>query len=115
MALCKLRVFGSTFFVFSDYMKPPLRMSAIMKAPSICVFTHDSISVGEDGPTHQPIEQLSALRSIPNLLVFRPCDANETMEMWRYIALLEEEPAAAVLTRQDVPTLDRTKYGAASG
>jgi len=115
MALCGLRPFASTFFVFSDYMKPPIRMSAIMRVPSIFVFTHDSISVGEDGPTHQPIEQLSAMRSIPNLLVFRPCDANETLEMWRHIMTLVDEPAACVLTRQPVPTLDRSKYAPASG
>jgi len=115
LALCRLRPFCSTFLVFSDYMKPPIRMSAFMQLPCIWVFTHDSISVGEDGPTHQPVEQLSALRSIPNLLVFRPCDANETLEMWRHIAKLEEEPAAVILTRQDVPTLDRTKYASAEG
>lgn len=118
MTLCKLRSFGSTFFVFSDYMKPPLRMSAIMQVPSIWIFTHDSICVGEDGPTHQPIEQLTALRSIPNLLVFRPCDANETLEMWRHIATLDNEPAAAILSRQALPTLDRseaTGYAPAEG
>merc|ERR1719158_2763086 len=92
LALCKLRPFGSTFLVFSDYMKPPIRMSAFMKLPCIWVFTHDSISVGEDGPTHQPVEQLSALRSIPNLLVFRPCDANETLEMWKNIMTLQDDP-----------------------
>jgi len=115
LALCKLRPFGSTFCVFSDYMKPPIRLSAIMQVPCIWIFTHDSISVGEDGPTHQPIEQLSALRSIPNLLVFRPCDANEALEMWRHMIPLLDTPAAIVLTRQAVPTLDRTKYASASG
>jgi transketolase len=115
LALCKLRPFGSTFLVFSDYMKPPVRMSAFMGLPCIWIFTHDSISVGEDGPTHQPIEQLSALRSIPNLLVFRPCDANETSEMWKHIALIKEEPVATVLSRQDLPTLDRSKYASAEG
>eukprot|EP00929_Paragymnodinium_shiwhaense_P028029 TRINITY_DN16324_c0_g1_i3.p1 TRINITY_DN16324_c0_g1~~TRINITY_DN16324_c0_g1_i3.p1 ORF type:complete len:739 (-),score=133.82 TRINITY_DN16324_c0_g1_i3:291-2507(-) len=115
MALCGLRPFGSTFFVFSDYMKPPIRMSAIMRVPSIWIFTHDSVSVGEDGPTHQPIEQLSALRSIPELLVFRPCDANETLEMWKHILPLKDEPAAVVLTRQNVPTLDRSKFASAEG
>lgn len=115
LALCKLRPFASTFLVFSDYMKPAIRMSAAMRQACIWVFTHDSIALGEDGPTHQPVEQLSSLRSIPNLLVFRPCDANETVEMWRHIATLEEEPAAVVLTRQDVPTLDRTKYAPADG
>lgn len=115
MALCGLRPFGSTFFVFSDYMKPPIRMSAIMQVPSIWIFTHDSICVGEDGPTHQPVEQLSALRSIPNILCFRPCDANETVEMWRHIMLLQEMPAAAVLSRQALPTLDRTIFAPAEG
>lgn len=86
-----------------------------MRIPCIWVFTHDSIHVGEDGPTHQPIEQLSALRSIPDLLVFRPCDANETMEMWRHLMTLIDEPAAVVLTRQAVPTLDRTRYASAAG
>jgi len=115
LALCKVRPFGATFLVFSDYMKPPIRMSAFMRLPCIWIFTHDSISVGEDGPTHQPVEHLSALRSIPNLLVFRPCDANETLEMWRHVTKLEDCPAAVVLTRQDLPTLDRTKYGPAEG
>lgn len=115
LSLCGLRPFGSTFLVFSDYMKPPIRMAAIMQTPSIFIFTHDSISVGEDGPTHQPVEQISALRSIPNLQVFRPCDANETLEAWRHIISLEEVPAAIVLTRQPLPTLDRTKYGSAQG
>merc|ERR1740117_690373 len=96
-------------------MKPPLRMSAFMSLPCIWIFTHDSISVGEDGPTHQPVEQLSALRSIPHLLVFRPCDANETSEMWRHIVTLHEEPAAVILTRQAVPTLDRSTCASATG
>merc|ERR1719223_609311 len=115
LALCKLRPFGSTFLVFSDYMKPPVRMAAIMRLPCIWVFTHDSISVGEDGPTHQPIEQVSALRSVPNLVVYRPCDANEVLQMWRHITTLQEEPAAVVLSRQALPTLDRTKYAPAEG
>eukprot|EP00928_Gymnodinium_smaydae_P024607 TRINITY_DN19869_c0_g1_i1.p1 TRINITY_DN19869_c0_g1~~TRINITY_DN19869_c0_g1_i1.p1 ORF type:complete len:734 (-),score=86.67 TRINITY_DN19869_c0_g1_i1:261-2462(-) len=113
MALCKLRPFGSTFLVFSDYMKPPLRMSATMRAPCIWIFTHDSIGIGEDGPTHQPIEQLSALRSIPDLVVFRPCDANEVAESWRHLMTLYQ-PAAVVLSRQALPTLDRAKYGSAA-
>jgi transketolase len=115
MAVSRLRPFCSTFMVFSDYMKPPIRMSAIMEIPSIWVFTHDSIGVGEDGPTHQPIEQLAALRSIPGLYTFRPADANETLEMWKTIIPLTHEPAAVVLSRQALPTIDRTKYGAASG
>jgi len=115
LAVSKLRPFGSTFLVFSDYMKPPIRMSAIMEVPCIWVFTHDSIAVGEDGPTHQPVEHLAALRSIPGLFTFRPCDANEVLEMWKYIAELQQEPVALVLTRQAVPTLDRNRYAAASG
>merc|ERR1719215_1144316 len=95
-------------------MKPPIRMSAIMRAPCIWIFTHDSIGVGEDGPTHQPIEQLSALRSIPDLVVFRPCDANETVETWKVLTTLVQ-PAAIVLSRQPLPTLDRTKYGSSAG
>jgi len=115
MCLSKLRAFASTFMVFSDYMKPPIRMSAIMEIPSIWVFTHDSIGVGEDGPTHQPIEQLAALRSIPGLMTFRPCDANEVLEMWKHVMQLRAEPVAIVLSRQALPTLDRSKYGAAAG
>mmetsp|Transcript_52171 Transcript_52171/g.124325 ORF Transcript_52171/g.124325 Transcript_52171/m.124325 type:complete len:738 (+) Transcript_52171:134-2347(+) len=115
MALCGLRPFCATFLVFSDYMKPPIRLSAIMEIPSIWVFTHDSIGLGEDGPTHQPIEHLAALRSIPGLLTFRPCDANEVIETWKFIGKLTHEPAAVVLTRQAVPTLDRTQYAPASG
>mmetsp|Transcript_58651 Transcript_58651/g.104302 ORF Transcript_58651/g.104302 Transcript_58651/m.104302 type:complete len:741 (+) Transcript_58651:51-2273(+) len=115
LALCKLRPFGSTFLVFSDYMKPPIRMSAIMDVPSIFVFTHDSIGVGEDGPTHQPVEQLGALRAIPNILIFRPGDANECLEMWKYIMQLKSTPCAVVLSRQAVPTLDRQKHGSAVG
>merc|ERR1719361_91416 len=115
VALCKLRPFASTYLVFSDYMKPTVRMSAMMGTPCIFIYTHDSISIGEDGPTHQPIEQLSALRSIPHLLVFRPCDANETGEMWRHIVTLVDEPASAILSRQPLPTLDRSKYMPATG
>merc|ERR1719265_2322720 len=115
LALSRLRPFGSTFMVFSDYMKPPIRMSAIMEIPCIWIFTHDSNGVGEDGPTHQPIEQLSALRAVPGLLTFRPCDANECLEMWKFIAKLTHDPVAVVLTRQPVPTLDRSIYGSACG
>jgi transketolase len=114
MAISGLRPFCSTFMVFSDYMKPPLRLSAIMEIPCIWVFTHDSIGVGEDGPTHQPIEHLAALRSIPGLHTFRPCDANETLEMYKHIMKLRHEPAVVVLSRQPLPTLDRTKYAPAS-
>merc|ERR1719174_261107 len=97
LALCKLRPFCSTFLVFSDYMKPSLRMASFMKLPCIFIFTHDSISVGEDGPTHQPVEQLSALRSIPGILVMRPCDANEAMEMWKHIMILLDEQPEIIL------------------
>lgn len=115
MCISKLRPYASTFLVFSDYMKPPVRLSAIMEIPCIWIFTHDSIGVGEDGPTHQPVEHLAALRSIPGLMTFRPCDANEVLEMWKYIVPLKHDPVAVVLSRQAVPTLDREKYGSASG
>ncbi len=110
-----IRAFGATFFNFSDYMRASIRLSALMEIPSIFIFTHDSIGVGEDGPTHQPIEQLASLRAMPNLIVLRPGDANEVVEAWKIIAQLQHQPAALVLTRQNLPTLDRTKYAAASG
>jgi len=115
MALSKLRVFGSTFLIFSDYMRPAVRLSALMDLPVIYVFTHDSIGLGEDGPTHQPIEQLMSLRAIPRLVVIRPADANETTEAWRVAMETKEQPVALVLTRQAVPTFDRTKYASADG
>jgi transketolase len=115
MTLCGLRAYGATFFVFSDYCRPALRLAAIMKVPSIIVFTHDSIGVGEDGPTHQPVEHLAACRAIPRLLVLRPADANEVSEAWRITMRQTDRPVALILTRQDLPTLDRTKYAAASG
>ena len=115
MALSKLRVYGSGFFVFSDYARPPIRLAAIMELPVIHIFTHDSIGVGEDGPTHQPIEHLASLRAIPGLTVLRPGDANEIVEAWRFIMELEHEPTVLVLSRQAMPTLDRTKYAAAAG
>ncbi len=115
MALSKLRVYGSTFFIFSDYMKPAMRLAAIMEIPVIFIFTHDSIGVGEDGTTHQPIEQLPGLRAMPGLTVIRPGDANEVVEAWRTILKLRHEPVALLLTRQTLPTLDRTKYASASG
>jgi transketolase len=115
LSACKLRPVGSTFLVFSDYCKPGLRLSAIMELPVVYVFTHDSIGVGEDGPTHQPVEHLASLRAIPNLLVFRPADANEVVESWRAIAGYRHSPCALVLTRQAVPTLDRARYAPASG
>ena len=110
-----IRAFGATFFNFSDYMRASIRLAALMEAPSIFIFTHDSIGVGEDGPTHQPIEQLASLRAMPNLMVLRPADANEVVEAWKVIAQLQHQPVALVLTRQPLPTFDRTKYGAASG
>jgi transketolase len=115
MTLANLRGYGSTFLIFSDYMKPTIRLSAIMEIPAIWIFTHDSIGVGEDGPTHQPIEQLPTLRSVPGLITLRPGDANEVVEAWKVIMQLKKEPVALILTRQALPTLDRTKYGAAAG
>jgi transketolase len=115
MSLSKLRVFGSTFLIFSDYMRAAIRLSALMDQPVIYVFTHDSIGLGEDGPTHQPIEQLMSLRAIPRLVVIRPADANETAEAWRVAMQSTERPVALVLTRQAVPTFDRTKYASAEG
>jgi transketolase len=115
MAVCKVRAFGGTFFNFSDYMRPSIRLASLMELPTIYVFTHDSIGLGEDGPTHQPIEQLASLRAMPGLMLIRPADANEVVEAWKVIMQLEHEPAALVLSRQAVPTFDRTKYGAASG
>jgi transketolase len=110
-----IRAFGATFFNFSDYMRASIRLSALMEIPSIFIFTHDSIGLGEDGPTHQPIEQLASLRAMPNLVVLRPGDANEVVEAWKIIAQLQHQPVALVLTRQNIPTFDRTKFGAASG
>jgi transketolase len=115
LALSKLRPFGSGFMIFSDYMKPPIRLSALMELPVTFVFTHDSIGVGEDGPTHQPVEQLVGLRAIPGLVVLRPCDANEVAEAWRVIVEAKHEPHCIVLSRQALPTLDRGKYAPASG
>ncbi|MGH7109487.1 MAG: transketolase [Stellaceae bacterium] len=115
LALSKLRPYGSGFLIFSDYMKPPIRLGAIMELPVVTVFTHDSIGVGEDGPTHQPVEQIVALRAIPGLLVLRPADANEVAEAWRVVLSLKHEPACLILSRQNLPTLDRARYAPASG
>ncbi|MER7282384.1 transketolase [Dactylosporangium sp. NPDC000244] len=115
MALSKLRPYWSTFLIFSDYARGAIRLSALMEIPTVHIFSHDSIGVGEDGPTHQPVEQLVSLRATPGLLVFRPADANEVVESWRVVAGLRREPAALVLTRQPLPTLDRTKLAAAAG
>ncbi len=107
--------FGATFFVFSDYMRPPVRLSALSHLGSIWVFTHDSIGVGEDGPTHQPVEQLASLRAIPNLVTLRPADANEVREAWKIAIENRKRPTALLLTRQNLPTLDRNVYAPASG
>jgi transketolase len=115
LALSKVRAFGSGFLIFSDYMKPPIRLAALMELPVIYVFTHDSIGVGQDGPTHQPVEQLIALRSIPGLIVLRPADANEVAEAWRCVIKLKHQPACLVLSRQPLPTFDRKRYAPASG
>jgi transketolase len=110
-----VKPYCSTFFVFTDYMRPPIRLSALMKLDAVWIFSHDSVAVGEDGPTHQPVEHLAAMRAIPNLTVIRPADANETAEAWA--AIIEElhGPICLVLSRQNVPTLDRSVFAAASG
>jgi len=115
IAMSRLKVFNATFFNFTDYMKPSMRLAALMEVPVIYVMTHDSIGLGEDGPTHQPIEQLAGLRAMPNMLVLRPGDANEATEAWKMAVQQKSRPATLVLSRQAIPTLDRTKYGAASG
>ncbi len=112
---CKVRPYGSSFLIFSDYMRPALRLSALMEIPVIYIFTHDSIGVGEDGPTHQPVEQLASLRAIPGLVILRPADANEVAEAWRVIMELHHEPAVLVLSRQELPVFDRTKCAPAHG
>ncbi len=115
LSLSKIRPYGAGFLIFSDYGRPPIRLAAIMEIPVIYVFTHDSIGLGEDGPTHQPIEQLPSLRAIPGLITVRPGDANEVVEAWRYVISLRHEPALLILSRQKVPTLDRKKYASAKG
>jgi len=115
LSLCGVRPYGSGFFIFSDYGRPSLRLAALMQLPVIYVFTHDSIGVGEDGPTHQPVEQLPSLRAMPGLITLRPADANEVLETWRLIMPFTREPVALLLTRQALPTLDRTRYAQASG
>jgi transketolase len=115
MALAKLRPFGSGFLIFSDYMRNPIRLSAIMELPALYIFTHDSIGVGEDGPTHQPVEQLAGLRAVPGLITLRPCDANEVAEAWRVAMRLTHQPVCLILSRQPLPTLDRGRFAAASG
>ena len=110
-----MRAYGATFLVFYDYMRPPVRLAALSGTPAIFVFTHDSIGLGEDGPTHQPVEQLAGMRTVPNLLCLRPCDANETTEAWRASLQNSRGPSCLLLTRQDVPVLDRTQCAPASG
>jgi transketolase len=115
LSLSKLRAFGATFFIFSDYARPAIRLSALMELPTIWVFTHDAMGDGEDGPTHQPVEQLISMRAIPGLTVFRPADANEVVEAYRYIMQLRHRPAAITLSRQPLRTFDRTRYASAEG
>jgi transketolase len=115
LSLSKLRAFGSTFLIFSDYARPAIRLSAIMELPTIMVFTHDAMGDGEDGPTHQPVEQLVSLRAIPGMVVLRPADANEVVEAYRYVMQLRHQPALLALSRQALPTFDRRKYASAAG
>jgi transketolase len=115
MSLSKLRPFGATFFIFSDYARPAIRLSALMELPTFLVFTHDAMGDGEDGPTHQPVEHLASLRAIPGLVTLRPADANEVVEAYRYVLQLRHKPAVFVLSRQPLPTLDRSQYASAAG
>ena len=115
LAASKLRAYGATFFIFSDYARPAMRLSALMELPAIYIFTHDAMGDGEDGPTHQPVEHLASLRAIPGLVTMRPGDANEVVEAYRYIMQLRHEPAVLALSRQPLPTLDRSRYAPARG
>jgi transketolase len=115
MSLSKLRPFGATFFIFSDYARPAIRLSALMELPTLFIFSHDAMGDGEDGPTHQPIEHLASLRAIPGLVTLRPGDANEVVEAYRYVLRLKHKPALIVVSRQPLPTLDRNKYAPADG
>jgi transketolase len=115
LALSKIRAYGSSFLIFSDYMKPPIRLAALMQLPVVYNITHDSIGLGQDGPTHQPVEQLIALRAIPGLVTLRPADGNEVVEAWRAIIGLKHQPACLVLSRQPLSTFDRTRYASAAG
>jgi len=115
LSLSKLRAFGATFFIFSDYARPAIRLSALMELPTIFVFTHDAMGDGEDGPTHQPVEQLISLRAMPGLVVLRPADANEVVEAYRYVMQLRHQPAVIALSRQPLPTFDRHTYASAAG
>jgi transketolase len=115
LALSKIRPYGSGFLIFSDYGRAPIRLGALMEIPTIHIFTHDSIGVGEDGPTHQPIEHLASLRAMPGLITMRPGDANEIAECWRVLMAMRHDPVVLVLSRQAMPTLDRTKYAPVTG
>jgi transketolase len=115
LALSKLRAFGATFFIFSDYARPAIPLSALMELPALWIFTHDAMGDGEDGPTHQPVEQLVSMRAIPGLVLLRPADANEVVEAYRYVLQLRHKPAAIVLSRQALPTFDRDRYASAEG
>ena len=115
LALCGLRSYCATFFVFADFLRPMIRLAALMEIPTLFIFTHDSIGVGEDGPTHQPVEHLASLRAMPNLVVFRPADANEVSQAYRAAMKIKRSPSVIVLTRQNLPTIDREKYAAADG
>ena len=115
LSLSKLRAYGATYFIFSDYARPAIRLSALMEIPSIFIFTHDAMGDGEDGPTHQPVEQLISLRAIPGMVVLRPADANEVVEAYRYVLGLRHQPAVIALSRQPLPTFDRRKYAPAAG
>ena len=115
LALSKLRAFGATFFIFSDYARPAIRLSSLMELPTLWVFTHDAMGDGEDGPSHQPVEQLVSMRAIPGMVVLRPADANEVVEAYRYVLELRHQPAVIVLSRQPLPTFDRGKYASAAG
>jgi transketolase len=115
LALSKIRAYGSSFLIFSDYMKLPIHLRALMQLPVVYIFTHDSIGLGQDGPTHQPVEQLIALRAIPGLITLRPADANEVVEAWRVIIGLKHQPACLVLSRQPLSSFDRTRYASAIG
>src|SRR5262245_4131359 len=115
LSVSKVRPYGSGFLIFSDYARGSIRLSALMELPVIHIFTHDSIGLGEDGPTHQPIEQLASLRAVPHLIVIRPADANEVVEAWRLIMPLQHQPVALILSRQGLPTLDRSRYASAAG
>src|SRR5262249_22605932 len=115
LSLSKLRAFGATFFIFSDFARPAIRLGSLMELPTIFVFTHDAMGDGEDGPTHQPVEQLASLRAMPGLVTLRPGDANEVVEAYRYVMQLRHQPAVMVLSRQPLPTIDRNKYAPAAG